>query len=262
MPDNFAESEGPNAMDSINIQKRMMVALPDGYDPFQLKAEYPTASYDSFHRALVSEHARPLSMPYNLAACDSSTYSFASGKLDMLAYIAALDVERQDCNDDVMDRLFEQWFREWTIINDRSFTPHHQWDWPEHPIIDAVADAQAEDMHLKNGTRTLRQSYSDAGLDLEDELPIMAEDYFGDSSEENIQKMRQILLQTHYPIAAQMAAAEQQAAQGGMPPGGAPDGSAPSPNGAPPAGGASDQSLQQMISQMFSASDSSQSSAA
>ena len=29
-------------MSRQNIQKRMMTALPDGYDAYQLKAEYPT----------------------------------------------------------------------------------------------------------------------------------------------------------------------------------------------------------------------------
>ncbi len=238
MPDNFAESEGPNAMDMFDIHKRMMVALPDGYDPFQLKAEYPTASYDSFHRALVSEHARPLSMPYNLAACDSSTYSFASGKLDTLAYRAALDVERNECNDDVLDKLFPLFFREWTILTGKPFTPRHQWDWPRHPIIDAVADATAQDMKLKNGTLPLRQAYSDEGSDLEDEISVMAEDYFGDASDENVMKMRQILLQTHFAVAAQQAQAEAAAAQqqpaGGMPSMNdilAPKNGSPKPNG-------------------------------
>ena len=65
-------------------------------------------------------------MPYNAAACDSSTYSFASGKLDTLCYRAALDVERADCNELVLDPLFAAWFREWTIISGMRIIPTHQ----------------------------------------------------------------------------------------------------------------------------------------
>jgi capsid protein len=182
-------------MSTLEIERRMMTALPMGWDAVQMKSEHPNAQYDAFHRLQISEQARPLSMPYNAAACDSSTYSFASGKLDTLCYRAAIDVERQDCNDLVLDRIFAAWFREWTIVAERrDIPPAHQWDWPSHPVIDAVAEAQATDTKLKNGTTTLRQVYSDAGMDLEDQIAVMAEDMFGDSSEESITKARKIMV--------------------------------------------------------------------
>jgi hypothetical protein len=179
---------------SIETAKRMAMAMPMGWNGTQLRGEHPNAQYSDFHRLQVSETARPLSMPYNAAACDSSTYSFASGKLDTLCYRAALDVERQDCNDLVLDPIFAAWFREWTILTDRrDIPPQHQWDWPTHPVIDAVAEANATDTKLKNGTVTLRQVYSDQGQDLEDQLVIMAEDTFGEATDETILKCRQML---------------------------------------------------------------------
>lgn len=208
----------PNALDlrepfdTVSIDKRMMTALPAGYEAFQMRGEFPNATYEGFIRSHISEQARPLSMPYNAAACDSSTYSFASGKLDTLCYRAAIDVERQDCNDLVLDPLFAVWFQEWNLTqfgNFRNVAPTHQWDWPVHPVIDAVAEASAIDTKLKNGTITLRQVFSDAGQDLEDQLSIMAEDYFGEASDENVLKMRQILLRTHYPAAVEPTAAPQ-----------------------------------------------------
>lgn len=194
------EAESVAAMSAVEFQKRMMVAAPMGWEASQMRAEHPNAQYVDFNRTLVSEQARPISMPYNAAACDSSTYSFASGKLDTLCYRAALNVEREDCNDLVMNRIFAEWFREWTILSERrDMPPAHQWDWPAHPVIDAVADATATDTRLKNGTLTLRQAYSDDGKDLEDQLFVMAEDWFGEATEENIAKARKICVLKNTP---------------------------------------------------------------
>jgi capsid protein len=178
---------------TVEFVKRMLMVAPMGWDAKQMKGEHPNAQYAEFHRTLVSELARGISMPYNAAACDSSTYSFASGKLDTLCYRAALDVERADCNDLVLDPLFAAWFREWTVIeNRRDIPPSHQWDWPTHPVIDAVAEANALSTRLQNGTTQLRQAYSDQGQDYEDQLAIQAEDTFGEATDETIAKCRQI----------------------------------------------------------------------
>lgn len=202
-PASDAEPDPVAPFTATEWAKRMMVAAPMGWDGKQMKGEHPNAQYAEFHRTLLSELARGISMPFNAAACDSSTYSFASGKLDTLCYRAALDVERADCNDLILDPIFAAWFREWTIVVDRrDIPPTHQWDWPLHPVIDAVAESSATDTKLKNGTTTLRQVYSDAGQDLEDQLVIMAEDTFGDSSEESIRKCRQILTLKNTPAHA------------------------------------------------------------
>lgn len=182
----------------VPLMKNTWLFNPMGWDIHQMKAEHPNATYADFHRLQTSETARPLSMPYNAAACDSSTYSFASGKLDTLCYRAALDVERQDCNDLVLDRLFAAWFREWRLVFDGEIdpetitTPAHQWDWPAHPVIDEVSSASATKTKLESGTTTLRQVYSEQGQDYEDALFVMAEDWFGESTEENVAKARQI----------------------------------------------------------------------
>jgi capsid protein len=190
---------------TVEFVKRMLMVAPMGWDAKQMKGEHPNAQYAEFHRTLLSELARGISMPYNAAACDSSTYSFASGKLDTLCYRAALDVERADCNDLILDPLFTQWFREWRAIPDeegndrRSVTPNHQWDWPTHPVIDAVSEESARDTKLKNGTLTFRQACSDQGRDAEDEYTIMAEDMFGEASDENVAKCRQIVALKNTP---------------------------------------------------------------
>lgn len=184
---------------TFEIPRRTGMTLPMGWEADQLAAAHPNAQYGEFHRQQLSEMASPIGQPYNVAAHDSSTYSFASGKLDTLIHWAGIDIDRQDCDILVLDKIFAAWFREWTISTRQVFTPNHQWDWPVKPVIDAVAEANATDTKLKNGSIQLRQVYSDQGQDLEDQLVIMAEDRFGDSSEESIIKCRKILALINTP---------------------------------------------------------------
>lgn len=161
------------------ITKRMMTALPVGYEPFQLSAEHPTATYEAFHKSLVNEQARPRSMPYNKAACDSSSYNYASGRLDHQTYYASLDVDREDCNDQVIDQLFDTWFSfsvrrfGWLGGDPDRIGPgarQHLWDWPRHRVADVKAEALANQSRLQSGQVFVHQIFADSGLDLEDEL--------------------------------------------------------------------------------------------
>ena len=173
------EMDSVPPMDTIDIQKRMMTALPAGYDAFQPRAEQPTATHAEFSKSLVSEQARPKSMPLNKAACDSSSYNYASGRLDHQTYYGSLDVEREDCNDLVLNPLFDVWF-------DLAVTSYgwlggvpdsvsdgakaHVWDWPKHQVADIKAEAAANDSRLKNGSTSLTAIYTEAGQDYEDEM--------------------------------------------------------------------------------------------
>jgi len=192
--------EGADAvrpLSTLPIDKGMMVTLPAGFDGFQPKAEQPSSTYDEFVRSQQREQARPLNMPYNIAAADSSGYSFSGGKLDHLTYFVSVDVEQQDIEEDVLDPLFEVWFAEavlrfgWSVPADPS--PNHGWDWPEKPVIDEVKHANANKTNLSTGVAVLRRLYARNGLDLEEELPHMAEDY-GVSVDE----MRAALFRAHF----------------------------------------------------------------
>lgn len=172
-----------NPMEQFEITKRMMTALPAGYKPFQMSSEYPTASHESFHKTLVNEQARPKSMPYNKAACDSSSYNYSSGRLDHQTYYSALDVDREDCNDLVLDPLFDAWFDlaiiafGWLGGNPLTVSDGaraHSWDWPKHRVADVESEANANQTALQSGQIGLHQIYTDGGLDLEDEIPKMA----------------------------------------------------------------------------------------
>lgn len=202
-------------MSTIEFQKRMMTALPSGYEASQMRAEHPNATYETFHKSLVNEQARPKSMPYNKAACDSSQYNYASGRLDHQTYYGSLDVERLDCNDLVLDPLFALYWEEAVLVNewyllgaDENNPPSHDWDWPKHPVADVTSEASAADTRIKNGSLSLSSHYSEQGLDFEEEIVRMASDYGV-----TVSRMREILLYANLNAQNQQASIAQAAQQ-------------------------------------------------
>ena len=199
------ELDGVSPMTTLDIQKRMLMALPMGWDAQQMRAEQPTATHAEFSRSLVSEMARPSSMPFNKAACDSSDYNFASGRLDHITYYRSLDVDRSDAELLVLVPLFVEWFREsqlrfgW-LQGDQTAVVRilrlATFDWPRHAIADEKSEAEANDKKLRNGSLSLSRLYASQGIDFEDEVATMAADY-GISEMD----MRKTLLLTFFPMA-------------------------------------------------------------
>lgn len=175
------EVDPVSPMSTLDVNRKMMTALPQGWRAFQPKAEQPTATYESFNRAQIGEQARPKCMAYNLAACDSSNHNYASGRLDHQPMMKRLDVERLDGNDLVLDKIFPVWFARAAFIEqwapDPDVVPVHSWDWPKHPVVDVGTEADANDKGLRNGTRSLSQIASEAGIDFEDQVRQMSADY-------------------------------------------------------------------------------------
>lgn len=211
-PDNIAKVAPMSMMD---VQKGTVTALPEGYGAFQMKAEHPHANSESFQQSLINEQARPKSMPRNKAMCDSSAYNYASGRLDHQTYYATIDdVDREDANDTALDVLFDVWFEEavaafgWFGGKPRELNDvprMHGWNWPSHRVVDAVAEARANDIRLKHGGTTLTALFASAGLDFEDELLTMTQDCYGDTSPESIAEMRTLIRNAIYNAQSQQA---------------------------------------------------------
>lgn len=207
------EMDSVSPMSTIDVQKRMITALPAGHDAFQPKAEQPTAGHAEFSKSLINEQARPKSMPYNKAACDSSSYNYASGRLDHQTYYGHLDTDRDDCADCVLDPMFSVWFDHaviaygWLGGNPDAISESakaHLWDWPKHPVADIGTEANASDTKLKNGTASIASEQIAAGLDPEDEL-IAAATYNGVTVEQQRQINMLLNLPQHViPIVAQL----------------------------------------------------------
>lgn len=195
--------EVADPMSTLDIQDGMMTVLPDGMEPYQLDAKHPAAAHDSFDKSLVREQARPKSMPYNKAACDSSSYNYASGRLDHQTYYSHLDVDREDCNDLVLDPLFDRWFDSavrafgWLGGDPMAISAgakSHVWDWPKHRVADIQAEASANKTRLETGEASLVAIKTANGEDYEDDLQKEA-----DANGITVEQQRQINMLRNMP---------------------------------------------------------------
>ncbi len=158
----------PNTM--FHMQRGAFVTLPEGWDVTQMKAEQPTTLYADFTRSLIAELARCLSMPVNIAMCDSSKHNFASAKLDHTTYSDKVDAVRETLGDEVLDRIFFKWLEEYAVqhtIAPRTLAALHQTEWlfTERRSADVMKDASADNTRLGNGTLTYETYYARDGKD-------------------------------------------------------------------------------------------------
>ncbi len=173
------EAAAVEPLDIVELEKRMATTLPDGWKLGQLKAEQPCTSYAEFKHEILNEIARCLNLPYNIAACNSSGYNYASGRLDHQTYYKSIRVEQAHMGEIVLDRIFEAWCQEAMLISefsvlrtaDSTFSKiPHQWffDGTEH--VDPFKEARAQQTRLASNTTTLAVEFARQGRDWETEL--------------------------------------------------------------------------------------------
>ena len=159
-------------MTEMEFVPNMAVFTPEGWEPSQVKAEQPATTYDMFKREILNEIARCLNMPYNIAACNSSGYNYASGRLDHQTYYKSISVEQTDLEARVLDRILTAWLaeaiREFRLGDAAEAT--HQWFWDGHEHVDPAKEASAQATRLTNHTTTLATEYARQGKDWETEL--------------------------------------------------------------------------------------------
>jgi len=170
--------------DAIPVEYRAMLTLPSGTKMNQFKAEHPTTTYDMFKRAILQEITRCLNMPYNIAAGDSSSYNYSSGRLDHQTYYRSIEIAQSDLEDQVMDRLFVAWLEEASLIP--GYLPDfggsivdlsHQWFWDAVAEIDPLKSANAAETSIRAGIGSRVRAYAQQGLDIDDEDKKAAESY-------------------------------------------------------------------------------------
>lgn len=161
--------------DGVDIDRGMMTSLPRGWKMNQFKPEQPVTSYKEFRDAILNEIARCLNMPANKARADSSGYNYASGRLDHNTYYEALDVDRADCEIDVLDRIFGWWLDEALLIpgylGEIPPMPEgipHRWYWDGHKHADPVKEANATKILHEMGLRTDEAFLMGEGIDPEE----------------------------------------------------------------------------------------------
>jgi capsid protein len=150
----------------------MATVLPDGWRLGQIEAQQPATSYAEFKREILNEIARCLNMPYNIAACNSSGYNYASGRLDHQTYFKSIRVEQTHCETVVLDRILDAWLAEAVKVFglDEVEDASHQWFWDGHEHVDPLKEASAQATRLASNTTTLAAEYARQGKDWETEV--------------------------------------------------------------------------------------------
>ena len=155
---------------TIPAGRNKIVSLPEGWKLEQMKAEQPTTTYPMFKREIIGEIARCQSMPFNVAACDSSSYNYASGRLDHQTYDRYIDVKRFFASTEILDRVWEAYLQEYAPL--KRLTPAQveeisvaEWFFTSRDHVDPGKEASADDTRLKNGTLTRSSYYAKKGFD-------------------------------------------------------------------------------------------------
>jgi len=174
LPDGMA-AELADPLTVIEVARNNLVSLPEGWTLAQLKAEQPATTYQMFKREIINEAARCISMPYNIAAGDSSSYNYASGRLDHQTYDRGIEVEREELEHDVLDRIYAAWLSEYRSHAALTAAQvvelsDHEWHFTSRGHVDPKKEADADNVRLKNKTLTYKRYWAGRGADGQREM--------------------------------------------------------------------------------------------
>jgi capsid protein len=167
---------------AIEIRRNESVFLPEGWDPFQLKAEQPTAEFAATVHQYLAEIGRVLQIPAMIVTGDASNHNFASGRLDYQAFLRMIDVDRTDYAQQCLDRVFDAWLAEASLAE--GLLPQaartiecvpRQWYWPGIEHVDELKAAKAAHVRIESGQSSIATEQSRAGYDWEDTQRQQAE---------------------------------------------------------------------------------------
>lgn len=179
-PDGNADVADP--FETLEIEKRMMTTLPSGWKMSQFKAEQPATTYEMFKREILNEIARCLSMPYNVAAGNSSSYNYASGRMDHQVYYRNIGVDQGSIGETVLDPLLMAWLEESAMVSGasrgtvRAGDWPHRWLWPGMEHVDPLKEANATKIRLWSYTTTFTAECQKQGVDPETQIQTIAND--------------------------------------------------------------------------------------
>jgi capsid protein len=159
-------------MDVIDLSMGSGVTAPRGWGIEQIDSKQPATTHVEFVRSTINEAARCVSMPLNVALCDSSRYNYASGRLDHQTYFRAIGIDRSEIGDVILSPLYRAWDREYRFTPGAAVNPQGAdlpdfWEWFfdgfEH--VDPGKESGADDTRLKNLTDTPQDIYARKGQD-------------------------------------------------------------------------------------------------
>ena len=173
------EADAVEAMDTIQLERNMLLTMPGGWKMSQVDPKQPVTTYGEFKREILNEISRCLNIPFNIAAGNSSGYNYASGRLDHQTYYKSIKVDRSFIEETVLDRILDAWLAEWRLVKRRdveSCDCRHVWFWDGQEHVDPQKEANAQATRLQSRTTSLAAEYARQGKDWETELQQIAKE--------------------------------------------------------------------------------------
>ncbi len=171
------DATGLAPFDLVELERRMGTVLPDGYKLGQITPQQPAQTYSNFKGEILSEIARCLMMPSNIASLNSANHNYASARLDSQNYQRAIGVERDEIELTVLVPMFVSWLR---VAAEAGLVPAvlgvgaedvaYEWRWDGFDHVDPVKGARADAIDLANHSQTLASICARRGTDWEENL--------------------------------------------------------------------------------------------
>ena len=176
-PGGDADDKNYDPMEAIETERGMYTWLPYGWDAVSFPTSQPVTTYAEFKREVLTEIARCLNIPYNIAAGDSSRHNYASGRLDHQGYFKSIRVDQAFIGERCLDRILWAWLQEFVFVTPglvgvilSGRLPQHLWMWDGREHVDPLKEEKAKTERVKNGRATLAQEGARDGVDWEENL--------------------------------------------------------------------------------------------
>jgi lambda family phage portal protein len=169
------------AGEEIEIPRNSWLTISKDSDLTQVKPEHPATTYEMFKNQIINEIARCINMPFNVAACNSADYNYASGRLDWQTYYRFVGVIRRWIENKALIRIFRVWYREALLV--RGYLKYAtndpiglHWHWPGAKHVDPLKEANSQNVQIGDMMTTYSDEYAEKGQDWERQFKQIAKE--------------------------------------------------------------------------------------
>lgn len=172
--DDETEQEVAANWSTQEINHDTMMKLPPGMTAKQLQALNPNERFEMFEKCILRRCAQSFPMPWCLAVGDHSGSNFSASRMDRLDFWTAIDVERQDCEREDLDRIFAAWLDEAVMVP--GYLPlaigaymgqrlPGSWGWPGREYLSPMDEVQSQVMRIEKGLASEQDIAAENGTD-------------------------------------------------------------------------------------------------
>lgn len=166
------DGEDITALSTTDIEYDMLTVLPKGYQLSQMRAEQPTSTYEMTRDCILGEIVRPLQAPLNIVLGSSQKWNYASTQADHISYSLKLLIEREECENEVVEPTFAEWWREMQLMglapaDVDADEATHAWFWDNRRDADPQTMATARETNIKNGCSNRADELALRGVDID-----------------------------------------------------------------------------------------------